>query len=251
MNFASYPSLRGKHVFITGGASGIGADIVRAFHGQGARVSFIDLQDEVAAALNAECDGALWYRHCDVTDIAALQAAVAESAREQGDVTVLINNAADDTRMQIASITPEVWDSSMAVNLRPHFFAAQAVRTGMQAAGGGAIINLSSIAWHYGPPDLAPYASAKAAIIGLTYSLAKAFGDDNIRVNAIEPGAVMTDRQRELWYPTDAAVDEIVGRQAIKRVLLGDEIARMALFLASDDARMISKQSFRVDAGIG
>ena len=251
MTFGTYPSLIGQTVFVTGGATGIGADIVRAFCGQGAKVGFIDVQDAPARALRVECENAVWYRNCDVTDITALRSSLDDCADTIGNITVLVNNAANDTRIRIDDVTPETWDASLDVNLRPHFFAAQAVRPGMAAAGGGAIINLSSISWHYGPGDMAPYASAKAAIIGLTKSLARAFGDDNIRVNAIEPGAVMTERQRALWYKTDAEVDAMVARQALKRVLLGDEIARMALFLASSDARMITKQAFRVDGGIG
>lgn len=250
MEFASYPSLRGRPVFITGGATGIGADIVRAFHGQGARVGFVDIQDEPAAALNASCGGDLWYSHCDVTDAPSLQKAIGDCSNDIGAITVLVNNAANDTRIKINDITPEIWDQSFDVNLRPHFFAAQAVRPGMASAGGGAILNLSSITWRHGPAELAAYASAKAGVVALTKSLGRAFGDDNIRVNAIEPGAVMTDRQRELWFKSQAQVDAIVERQSLKRVLLGEEIARMALFLASDDAGMITKQSFIVDAGI-
>lgn len=243
--------MNGQAVFVTGGATGIGADIVRAFCGQGAKVGFVDVQDEPAKALCAEYENARWYGNCDITEVSALQSALEDCAASIGQITVLVNNAANDTRVQIDDVTPETWDASLNVNLRPHFFATQAVRSGMAAAGGGAIINLSSISWHYGPGDMAPYTSAKAAIIGLTKSLAQAFGDDNIRVNAIEPGAVMTERQRALWYKTDAEVDAIVTRQALKNVLLGDEIARMALFLASSDARMITKQTFRVDGGIG
>lgn len=250
MSFAVYPSLRGRIVLVTGGASGIGADIVRAFHGQGARVGFVDIQDGAAERLNAECDGGLVYRHCDVTDIPAFQAAIVEISAALGPVTVLVNNAANDTREQVEDVSVEDWDLSQSINLRPQFFAAQAVRAGMAAAGGGTIINFSSIAWHGGPPQLTSYATAKAGVIGLTRSLARAFGGDNIRVNAIEPGAVMTDRQRELWYRTEEEVEYIVERQSIARVLSGDEIARAVLFLASDDARMITKQTLVVDAGI-
>lgn len=250
MNFATYPSLRDQSVFVTGGATAIGADIVRAFHAQGARVGFVDIQDDAANALNAECGETLWYRNCDVTDVPSLRAAIADCAKAIGAITVLVNNAANDTRIQVDDITPEAWDHCLDINLRPHFFAAQAVRPGMVKARRGAIVNLSSIAWHYGPADIAPYVSAKAGIVGLTNALARAFGPDDIRVNAIEPGAVITDRQRALWFKTQAQVDAIVERQALKRVLLGDEIARMALFLASDDAGMITKQTFRVDAGL-
>lgn len=249
MSFASYPSLKDKVVLVTGGASGIGADLVRAFHGQGARVGFVDIQDGPAQALAADCGG-VYYRHCDITDIAALQAAIQEIATQLGPIGVLINNAANDLREPVEEITVDSWDLSQAINLRPHFFAAQAVHPGMVALGGGAIINFSSIVWRFGAENLAPYAAAKAAIVGLTRALAREFGKDNIRVNAIEPGAVMTPRQRELWYPTEESVQTMVQRQLLQRVLLGEEIARAALFLASDDARMITKQSLTVDAGL-
>lgn len=250
MQFASYPSLRDKVVLVTGGASGIGADIVRAFDGQGARVGFVDILDGDAAALNDACGGRLVYRRCDITDIPALQAAIAEIAAEIGAITVLVNNAANDKREAVDEVSVEDWDTAQAINLRPQFFAAQAVRAGMKAAGGGAIINFSSVAWEFGAPNMTPYVTAKAATIGLTRSLATAFGDDNIRVNAIEPGAVITPRQRKLWFRTEASIAEVVSKQALKQVLLGDEIARTVLFLASADARMITKQTIVVDAGI-
>ncbi len=203
MSFATYPSLRDRSVLVTGGASGIGADIVRAFHGQGAKVGVIDIQQDAAEALNDECGGALCFRNCDITDISALQAAIAEIATANGPITVLVNNAANDKREQIDDVSVEDWDLSQAINLRPQFFAAQAVRSGMASAGGGAIINFSSIAWRGGPANLTSYATAKAGVLGLTRSLATAYGGDNIRVNAIEPGAVMTPRQRALWYKTE------------------------------------------------
>ena len=248
--FATYPSLRDRTVLVTGGASGIGADIVRAFDGQGARVAFLDIQDEAGAALSEDLGGRPLYLHADVTDIAALRAAIAEAANRLGPVRVLVNNAANDRREAVDAVTPEDWDRAQAVNLRPHFFAAQAVREGMRDAGGGSIINFSSIAWRRGMRELPSYSAAKAAIVGLTYSLADALGGDDIRVNAIEPGAVITPRQRELWYPTEADVQALVEQQKIKRVLAGEDVARLVLFLASDDARMITKQSYVIDAGM-
>lgn len=256
MSFATYPSLSGKTVLVTGGASGIGADIVRAFHAQGARLAFIDILDQEAQKLCAECSAdsmnpnSLTYKHCDVIDIPALQKVIVEITDEIGPITVLVNNAASDKRENVDEVTLEDWNRSQAINLRPHFFASQAVRASMAAAGGGSIINMSSISWKAGPGDMSPYVTAKAGVIGLTKSLATAFGDDNIRVNAIEPGAVMTERQRAAWFKTEASVETIVGQQTLKRVLLGDEIARAALFLASDDARMITKQTLVVDAGL-
>ena len=246
--FATYPSLKDRVVFITGGASGIGAELVRAFVGQGSRVGFVDILDAEGAALAQETGAD--YRHCDITDIVALQTAIAETGQRLGAIGVLVNNAANDQRHDLDGVTPEYWDQSLSLNLKPQFFAAQAVRAQMQSLGGGSIINFSSTNALWGSPELSAYATAKAAILGLTRSLARAFGPDNIRVNAILPGAVMTERQRRLWYQTDAAVQALVDRQVLQKVLLPDEVARMVLFLASEDSRMITKQSFVVDAGI-
>ena len=242
------PSLHDRVVFVTGGASGIGADIVRAFHANGARVAFIDIQEHAGAALAAEL-GALFLK-CDLTDIEQLRASIAAVHAALGPIGVLVNNAANDDRHGIDDVSVDYWDWSQAVNLRPHFFAAQAVRPQMRELGGGSIINFSSIAWRFGADTMAPYATAKSAVIGLTNALARGFGADNIRVNAIEPGAVMTEKQRQLWYRTQEAVDAMVNRQIIRRVLLGEDIARAVLFLASDDSRMITKQSLIVDAGM-
>ena len=248
MSFALYPSLKDRTVIVTGGATGIGADIVRAFAGQGARTGFLDIQTEAGAALALETNTA--FETADITDIAALETAIAALEARIGPCEVLVNNAANDRRQDVPDVSPEDWDLSQNINLRPHFFAAQAVRPSMIAAGGGAIINISSIVWRLSGGDMVPYATAKAGVLGLTKSLAHAFGDDNIRVNAIEPGAIFTERQRALWYPTESAVEALVSRQLLKRAMDGGEIARMALFLASDDARMITKQSFVVDAGL-
>jgi NAD(P)-dependent dehydrogenase (short-subunit alcohol dehydrogenase family) len=254
MNFASYPSLAGRVVFVTGGATGIGADIVAAFAAQKARVAFCDLQRQTGEALAREIEARgnpkPLVLEADVTDISALQAAIAAAGAALGPIGALVNNAANDRRHTVEEVDVDLWDQTQNVNLRHHFFAAQAVRADMKALGGGAIINLSSIAWRLGHADLPVYATAKAAVVGLTRSLARAFGPDNIRVNAIEPGAVMTERQRRLWYKSEASVAAMVERQALPGVLEGEEIARMALFLAADDSRMITKQSFIVDAGL-
>lgn len=222
--------------------------MVCAFAANGAKVAFVDIQEEAGRALAAAL-GVL-FLPCDIADIPALQQAIVAAGRQLGPIGVLVNNAANDDRCPIDEVTLEYWDQSQAVNLRPHFFAAQAVRPQMRALGGGSIINFSSIAWRAGADAMAPYAAAKAAVLGLTRALARGFGDDNIRVNAIEPGAVITDRQRQLWFKTEDSVTAVVQRQAIKRVLLGEEIARTALFLAADDSRMITKQSIVVDAGL-
>jgi len=179
-----------------------------------------------------------------------LKAAIDVVRNRLGNITVLVNNAANDDRHEIDTVTEEYWDASLDLNLRPQFFAAQAVREQMKAEGGGSIINFSSIAWRGGASNMPVYATAKSAIIGLTRALGRGFGVDNIRVNAIEPGAVITERQKRLWFKDQASIDHVVSRQTIQQVLLGDEIARMVLFLASDDSRMITKQSITVDAGL-
>jgi prepilin-type processing-associated H-X9-DG protein len=226
-DFATYPSLRGRTVFITGGASGIGAAFVQAFHGQGANVAFVD---------------------SDVADAAALQAAIGAAAAALGPVTVLINNVADDTRQVAAEITPQVWRDTLAVNLDPAFIAASAVHPMMRAAGGGAIVNLSSINALTGHADLAAYSAAKGAINALTKSLAHAWGADRIRVNALSPGWVITPRQVALWL-TPAAEADWTRLAALKDRILPEDIARAALFLAADDSRMMTGQNLVVDAG--
>ena len=252
MTFAAYPSLKARTVFVSGGATGIGADIVRAFARNHARVAFVDLQghegEALAAGLTEMGETALFLR-CDVTDIPALQASIAEAGAKLGPIAVLVNNAANDERHAVADVTADYWDHAQNVNLRHHFFAAQAVHPQMRELGHGSIVNLSSIAWR-GAAEMPAYSAAKAGIIGLTHALARAFGPDHIRVNAIEPGAVMTDRQRRLWYKTPESVAAIVERQSIRETLIGDDIARMALFLGADDSRMVTKQSITVDAGL-
>ncbi len=253
MTFATYPSLAGRVVFVSGGASGIGADIVAAFVRNGARVGFVDQQreagDALAEQLAAEGEKPLFVRG-DVTDIASLTGAIEATRAHFGPIGALVNNAANDQRKAFDEVTPEFWDQSQNVNLRHHFFAAQAVHPQMRELGGGSIVNLSSIAWRAGAGEMPAYATAKGAVVALTRALARALGPDNIRVNAVEPGAVMTQRQRDLWYKTEDSVQAMVDRQLIRRVLTGDEIARMILFLAADDSRMITKQTFTVDAGM-
>jgi len=252
LTFAVYPSLKARTVFVSGGATGIGADIVRAFARNHARVAFVDLQREEGEALAAalkEAGGTALFLPCDVTDVPALQASIAEAGAKLGPIAILVNNAASDERHAVADVTADYWDHAQNVNLRHHFFAAQAVHPQMRELGFGSIINLSSIAWR-GSAEMPAYSAAKAGIIGLTHALARAFGPDNIRVNAIEPGAVMTDRQRRLWYKTPESVAAIVQRQSIRETLIGDDIARTALFLGADDSRLITKQSITVDAGL-
>lgn len=233
---------------MSGGATGIGSDIVRAFAANRARVAFVDIQDADGEALARET-GSL-FLHCDVTDIPALKDAIAAARDRLGPIGILVNNAANDDRHAADEVTEEYWDRNQDINLKHQFFAAQAVRPQMRELGGGSIINFSSIAWRGGGDVFPSYATAKAAILGLTRALGRDFGGDNIRVNAIEPGAVVTPRQIRLWYKSEAAVDSVTQLQALKRRLLGDEIARAVLFLASDDSRMITKQALRVDGGL-
>lgn len=250
--FARYPGLRGKPVFVTGGGSGIGAAIVESFLDQGAKVAFVDIAEAESRAL---CDAlqsqygvAPLFIRCDITDIAALQAAIAHAGRELGDIAVLVNNAANDMRHDWRTVTPAEWDQRMAVNLRPMFFAMQAVAPMMRRLGGGAIINFGSISWKLGMGEMPAYTTAKAAVHGLTRSMARNLGQDGIRVNTVLPGWVMTERQMKLWV-TPEAEQEIDASQYLKGRLQPVDLARMVLFLASDDARMCSAQEFTVDAG--
>lgn len=248
---AHYPSLEGRPVLITGGATGIGAAMVEAFTRQGAKVGFIDIDDAAGAALASRLEGRPRFVQADLTDIDAARAAIDAIASITGPIRVLVNNAANDDRHDTAEVSVAYFDHAMAVNLRHQFFCAQAVHAQMRDAGGGSIINFSSIAWMSGAPRLAVYAAAKAAVIGMTRTLAKEYGPDDIRVNAIAPGAVITERQRRLWLDDDA-IDTIVERQCLKQRLdaIAIAIADAVLFLASDDSRMITKQCLTVDAGL-
>ncbi|MBH5398018.1 SDR family oxidoreductase [Bradyrhizobium sp. CNPSo 4010] len=254
MTKTTYSSLAGRVVLITGGASGIGAAFVRAFAGQGARVAFLDIDrgagEALAREIAASSGPAPQFVPCDLLDIDALRAAMAEAHRSLGNAAVLVNNAANDQRQVLAEVTPAEFDWMIGVNLKHVFFAAQAVVPQMQARGGGSIINMSSIAWMRGAPALPVYAAAKAAIVGFTNSLARSVGPDRIRVNAIAPGMVITERQRRLWYPDDRVIAEMRSRQAVPDAVTPEDIANMALFLASDESQRITSQCFRVDGGL-
>ncbi len=248
---ATYPSLAGRTVFVSGGASGIGEAIVRAFAGQGARIGFVDIMEGAGTKLAEELSGEgaeVVFVPCDLTDIAALKAAVAHVAAELGAVTVLVNNAANDTRHDWRNETPESFDARIAVNLRHFFFAIQAVAPGMIEAGGGSIVNFGSISWMVGSRDLPVYMTAKAGIHGMSRSFARELGPHRIRVNTVLPGWVMTERQLKLWVneETDKLLAE---RQCLPDRLQPDDLARMVLFLASDDSRMCTAQDFIVDGG--
>lgn len=250
--FGRYPSLEGRRVLVTGGATGIGEAIVTGFARQGARVAFLDVQDEPAHALaNALAAGGHpkpIYKHCDLTYLAALKTSINEIAGELGAIEVLVNNAANDARHKIEDVTPEYWDQSIAVNLRPQFFAIQGVLPHMRKTGGGSIINLSSISWVIPSTGLPLYVTAKAAIVGLTRTLAHELGRDNIRVNAVMPGAIATEKQKRI-VNTPEYVAEILSQQAIKRQIEPEEVARLVMFLAADDASAITNQSYVIDAG--
>ena len=254
MTRTSYAGLANRVVLITGGASGIGAAFVRAFAAQQARVAFLDLDTDAGEALVREVaaagGSAPLFVPCDLLDIAALRDAMGQVRSKLGDAAVLVNNAANDQRQVLSEVTPEQFDWSIGVNLKHVFFAAQAVVPQMQARGGGSIINMSSVAWMRGAPALPTYAAAKAAIVGFTNSLARVVGPNRIRVNAIAPGMVITERQRRLWYPDEKQIVEMRTRQAIPDAVTPDDIARVALFLASDESQRITRQCFTVDGGL-
>ena len=253
MPYARYPSLLDKVVFITGGGSGIGAAMVEAFVAQKANVAFVDILTEPSKDLVARlghAGPAPLFLPCDVTDIAALESAMEETRQRIGPIAVLVNNAANDQRQNADEVSEADWDRAIALNLKHQFFAAQIARRSMRELGGGAIVNFSSTAYMLGIPGLAVYSAAKAAVVGLTKSLAREFGPDRIRVNAIAPGLVVTERQRRLWM-SEADIADFRTRQClVHRSLFAEDIARTALFLASDDSEMITKQCFLVDAGL-
>jgi NAD(P)-dependent dehydrogenase (short-subunit alcohol dehydrogenase family) len=250
--FATYPSLQNRTVIITGGASGIGEALVEAFAMQHARVAFLDLQVDAGNALVLRLAEAGYPRPtffpCDLTDTAALVATVAAIVESFGTVDVLVNTAGNDTRHTIEEVTSDSWDAGIAVNLKHYFFMIQGVIPAMRKAGRGSIINMSSISWVIPSTNVPVYITAKAAIVGMTRTLAHELGRDNIRVNSIMPGAILTERQKRLWL-TDAYKAEILSQQALKRLLEPAEVARLVLFLAADDSSGISNQSYAIDAG--
>jgi len=249
---ASYPSLKGKNVFVTGGGSGIGEEIVASFVQQGAWVAFVDIDAEASGALCARLAQrglpAPLFRNCDIRDIDALKQTMSELAGLLGDFDVLINNAANDQRHSTAEVSVDYWNDRIAINQRPMFFACQAVFEGMKRKGGGAIINVSSISWHNKSAGYPVYATSKAAVIGLTRGLAREYGAAGIRVNTLTPGWVMTQRQLDHWV-NDEARKTIRENQCLPEQLMPQHLASMALFLAADDSAMCTAQEFIVDAG--
>jgi galactose dehydrogenase len=248
---ATFHDLDGRSIFITGGGSGIGASLTEGFVEQGCRVAFVQRSDasDFAAELGDRHGNTPRFIPCDVTDVSVLQAAMAEAAALHGPITVLVNNAANDARHEVEGYSAEEWDRAQAVNLRPHFFAIQAAIPGMRAAGGGAIINYSSISYLIGDVGYLSYVAAKAGITGLTYGFARTLGPDNIRVNAILPGAVLTERQLELWVTPEGA-RAFLDRQCLKENLYPPDLVGPTLFLASEASRMITGQTLVVDGGV-
>ena len=239
-------------VFVSGGATGIGASLVEHFARQGAHVAFVDLAEEagrsLCASLAAEGVSEPWFQPLDLRDIDALQRAVAFAGERFGPVTVLLNNAAHDERHRIEDVTVAFWEDRMQVNLRHQFFAAQAVLPMMRAQGGGSIVNMGSVSWHVGQGGMPAYTTAKAGIEGLTRGLARDLGPDGIRVNCIIPGWIMTQRQIERWLTPEAERD-LMAAQCLKEKVFPADVARMALWLAADDSRMCTSQTWVVDAG--
>jgi D-xylose 1-dehydrogenase len=249
---AVYPDLAGKSILITGGGSGIGAAFTEAFAGQNARVAFLDIAAEpsqlLAKKIAAETANAPHFFQCDVRDLSALQFAIDQAHAKIGDISILINNAANDDRHSFESVTPEYWDERFATNLRHMFFAAKAIAPQMRRLGGGSIINMSSIIWRLAHTGLPAYITCKAAVIGLTRTQAREYGPHGIRVNSISPGAVWTERQIKLWYKPDFEKEMMEG-QCLPSRILPEDIANMALFLASDAAAKCTSSDFTVDAG--
>lgn len=248
-NFATYPSLSGRSVFVSGGASGIGAEIVKAFAAQGAKVGFVDIDREGGEALCASLEGGPHaFAPCDLRDIDGLRSAFADLAEKIGPAQVLVNNAARDDRHDWRDVTPDYWDERQATNLRHMFFAIQAVAPGMIEAGGGAIVNMGSNSWWEAGGGFPAYTTAKAAVHGLTRTMARDLGKHRIRVNTVVPGWIMTDRQKELWVTPEALAKQ-VDRQCLPDPIDPVYVARMVVFLASDDAGMCSANNFMVEGG--
>jgi D-xylose 1-dehydrogenase len=251
--YTQYTSLNGRVVFISGGSSGIGAELVRAFAMQGAKVAFCGTRPDGGKALIDEVvaagDAAPWYAACDVRDVGAYQGLLARVALELGPVRVLVNNAGRDDRHAMEDVTPEFWDDRLALNLKHYFFAIQAVAPGMAAAGGGSVVNMGSVSWMRGRPNLVGYTTAKAGILGLTRTLARELGARNIRVNALVPGAIVTERQTAL-HRDPVADQQFLDAQCLKIRLDSGHVARATLFLAADDSDGMTGQHVLVDAGI-
>ncbi|WP_426436664.1 SDR family NAD(P)-dependent oxidoreductase [Bradyrhizobium genosp. P] len=250
MQGAIYPSLNDRTVLVTGGGSGIGEAIVRQFVSQGSRVGFIDVDEKASNQMlsSLPANASVHFEHADLRDIGALRRAVAGIREALGPITILVNNAARDDRHAIEDVTPEFWDERMAVNLKHQFFAAQAVAPDMIKAGGGAIVNMGSVSWVIGQGNMPCYTTAKSAVQGLTRALARDLGPNNVRVNSILPGWIMTQRQQDRWLTPEGEA-ELMQRQCLKRKLVPDDIARVVLFFAADDSGACTNQNYIADGG--
>ena len=248
MSVASYPSLKNKTIIVTGGASGIGAETVRAFAAQGAKVGFLDIDETTSTKIVAEIGGDVTYEICDLRDIDAMRKAISKLRERLGPFNVLVNNAARDDRHDWKEVTPEYWDERMATNMRHMFFTIQAIAPDMIEAGGGSIINIGSNSWWEAGGGFPAYATAKSSVHGLTRTMARDLGEHRIRVNAIVPGWIMTDRQKDLWV-TPEAIAKHQERQCLPDLIDPSYVSGMVLFLASDDSAMCSASNFMVDAG--
>lgn len=248
---AAYPDLKDASVFITGGGSGIGAALTEGFLQQGARVAFVQRTEASAFcdAMAEQTGNRPLFLQADITDVSALRGAIATAAKAHGPITVLVNNAANDLRHDTADVTEEFWDASQALNLKAYFFACQAVVDGMRAAGGGSIINFSSISYMMGNAGFPSYVAANSGINGLTRGLAREFGPDRIRVNAVAPGWVMTQKQLDLWVTPEALAAHL-DRQCLKETIAPEDIVGGVLFLASAASRMITGQALVIDGGV-
>jgi NAD(P)-dependent dehydrogenase (short-subunit alcohol dehydrogenase family) len=251
-NLARHPGLKGRSVFVTGGGSGIGAAIVEAFVDQGAKVAFADIDagtsEKLAASLKAQYGTAPLFIRCDLKDIPALQAAIARAGKEHGDLSVLVNNGANDQRHKWDEVTPEFWNDRIAVNLSHVFFAMQAAAPQMKRAGGGSMVNFGSISWKLAMGGMAGYTASKAAMHALSRGMARDLGPDKIRVNTVLPGWIMTERQKTLWLTPEADAMRDAA-QCLKDRIQPEDVARLVLFLASDDSRMCTAQEWTIDGG--
>jgi NAD(P)-dependent dehydrogenase (short-subunit alcohol dehydrogenase family) len=247
----TFHDLKGQSVFITGGGSGIGAALTEGFLAQGAKVAFVQRSDasDFAAEMGVKYGAAPLFIQCDITDVDALQAAMVLASEAHGAITVVVNNAANDARHTLGDITSESWDQGQAINLKPHVFTAQAAEAGMKAAGGGSIINFSSVSYMMGNDGYPGYVAAKAGITGLTRGLARELGPDNIRVNALMPGWVLTQKQKDMWATPESLAAHLE-RQCLKEHLVEDDIVDATLFLASKASRMMTGQALVVDGGV-
>lgn len=243
-----YHSLKNKHVYITGGGNGIGEAMVYDFHAQHAKVTFIDIDKDKGEAIVNELKDNITFHHVNLRDIDALQNSIKQAENTYGAISCLVNNAARDTRYNIDEVSVDIWDEMQEINIRHVFFACQAVRAGMKSLGGGSIINFTSSSFVKRAPNLSVYGAAKSGIIGMTRVLSRDLGIDNIRVNAIMPGWIITERQKELWFNEDAKKD-LMANQSLKQLIMPEDVAKLALFLASDDSSMISAQSYVIDGG--